>query len=81
MAELVDATDSKSVGHCGCVGSSPTPGTAYLYRICISRLIVDLADPEDNCSLRSPHSIYGRANVGVLNSFQLENFLYIRLPG
>lgn len=80
MAELVDATDSKSVGHCGCVGSSPTPGTE-LYTICISRLIVDLADLEDNCSLRSPHSIYERASVGVLSSFQLENFLYIRFPG
>lgn len=28
VAELVDATDSKSVGRQGCVGSSPTPGTS-----------------------------------------------------
>lgn len=27
MAELVDATDLKSVGHCGCAGSNPARGT------------------------------------------------------
>ncbi len=27
MVESVDTRDLKSLGHCGCVGSSPTPGT------------------------------------------------------
>ena len=27
MVESVDTQDLKSCGHCGCVGSSPTPGT------------------------------------------------------
>ena len=27
MVELVDTQDLKSCNHCGCVGSSPTPGT------------------------------------------------------
>ena len=27
MVELVDTRDLKSLGHCGCTGSSPVPGT------------------------------------------------------
>ena len=27
MVESVDTRDLKSLGHCGCVGSSPTPST------------------------------------------------------
>ena len=27
MAELVDARDLKSLGPCGCAGSTPAPGT------------------------------------------------------
>ena len=44
MAELVDATDSKSVGHCGCVGSSPTPGTLPP---CIDFALFDASESQD----------------------------------
>ena len=30
MVESVDTRDLKSLGHCGCVGSSPTPSTTAL---------------------------------------------------
>ena len=41
MVESVDTRDLKSLGHCGCVGSSPTPGTTSIKR----RQDIDILPP------------------------------------
>ena len=75
MVESVDTRDLKSLGHCGCVGSSPTPGTqegtrkALIFRafsfVCLWIYFSALAN--NACSASSTFSKWKPARTSFIN--------------